>query len=299
MASSPFSDDLGHATTAELYSFRFAMAPIQPWNMVPALEGVAVELHRPTHSVIGTEAPRARRCVPAEKGTVNYWPNGLHAVKPTTHAEGGYLEYAARIRHSEWSGERFRKAEERAKDLWSSTKGLFLASEYCFVFGRIFFHVVPAEAQTFRLLWVLAGLRPVNHGTGARSPLMRGVDGEELRKYQYGGIASRAAAGVPGLERPGAVPLGSLSTRLVTSSDPNHSAYARVKWHNFSDEGDFEDLLGDISIIALSNNTMDAPQLFRGDTVLVRGKKRKDTVLIVLADDDLDDGSARLPCNLY
>jgi transitional endoplasmic reticulum ATPase len=50
----------------------------------------------------------------------------------------------------------------------------------------------------------------------------------------------------------------------------------------------------DNSIIALSNNTMDTLQLFRGDTVLVRGKKRKDTVLIVLADDELDDGSARL-----
>jgi transitional endoplasmic reticulum ATPase len=50
----------------------------------------------------------------------------------------------------------------------------------------------------------------------------------------------------------------------------------------------------DNSIIALSNNTMDTLQLFRGDTVLVKGKKRKDTVLIVLADDDLDDGSARI-----
>ena len=39
---------------------------------------------------------------------------------------------------------------------------------------------------------------------------------------------------------------------------------------------------------------MDTLQLFRGDTVLVKGKKRKDTVLIVLADDDLDDGSARI-----
>lgn len=39
---------------------------------------------------------------------------------------------------------------------------------------------------------------------------------------------------------------------------------------------------------------MELLQLFRGDTVLVRGKKRKDTVLIVLADDDLDDGSARM-----
>lgn len=50
----------------------------------------------------------------------------------------------------------------------------------------------------------------------------------------------------------------------------------------------------DNSIITLSNNTMETLQLFRGDTVLVKGKKRKDTVLIVLADDDLDDGSARI-----
>lgn len=39
---------------------------------------------------------------------------------------------------------------------------------------------------------------------------------------------------------------------------------------------------------------METLGLFRGDTVLVKGKKRKDTVLIVLADDDLDDGMARI-----
>ena len=50
----------------------------------------------------------------------------------------------------------------------------------------------------------------------------------------------------------------------------------------------------DNSVIALSNNTMETLGLFRGDTVLVKGKKRKDTVLIVLADEDLDDGSARM-----
>jgi transitional endoplasmic reticulum ATPase len=50
----------------------------------------------------------------------------------------------------------------------------------------------------------------------------------------------------------------------------------------------------DNSIIGLSNQTMETLGLFRGDTVLVKGKKRKDTVLIVLADDDLDDGSARI-----
>lgn len=39
---------------------------------------------------------------------------------------------------------------------------------------------------------------------------------------------------------------------------------------------------------------METLQLFRGDTVMVKGKKRKNTVLIVLNDDELDDGSARI-----
>lgn len=39
---------------------------------------------------------------------------------------------------------------------------------------------------------------------------------------------------------------------------------------------------------------METLGLFRGDTVLVKGKMRRDTVLIVLADDDLDDGSCRI-----
>ncbi|GME94447.1 unnamed protein product [[Candida] boidinii] len=39
---------------------------------------------------------------------------------------------------------------------------------------------------------------------------------------------------------------------------------------------------------------METLQLFRGDSVLVKGKKRKDTVLIVLADDDMEDGVCRI-----
>ncbi|KHC67689.1 cell division control protein 48 [Candida albicans P75010] len=50
----------------------------------------------------------------------------------------------------------------------------------------------------------------------------------------------------------------------------------------------------DNSVITMSSNTMELLQLFRGDTVLVKGKKRKDTVLIVLADDDMPDGVARV-----
>ena len=66
----------------------------------------------------------------------------------------------------------------------------------------------------------------------------------------------------------------------------------------------------DNSVITISGNTMEqvrefqfarilgtnSPQLqlFRGDTVLVKGKKRKDTVLVVLGDDDMEDGMARI-----
>ena len=39
---------------------------------------------------------------------------------------------------------------------------------------------------------------------------------------------------------------------------------------------------------------MEELQLFRGDTVLLKGKKSKDTVCIVLADDETEDGSIRM-----
>ena len=50
----------------------------------------------------------------------------------------------------------------------------------------------------------------------------------------------------------------------------------------------------DNSVVALSAKKMEELQLFRGDTVLVKGKKRKDTVCIVLADDTCDDGKIRM-----
>ncbi|CAO3698709.1 unnamed protein product [Rhizopus stolonifer] len=50
----------------------------------------------------------------------------------------------------------------------------------------------------------------------------------------------------------------------------------------------------DNSVITFSPNVMEALQLFRGDTVIVKGKKRRDTVLIVLADDDMEDSKARI-----
>lgn len=50
----------------------------------------------------------------------------------------------------------------------------------------------------------------------------------------------------------------------------------------------------DNSVISLSTATMEKLSLFRGDTVLVKGKKRRDTVLIVLADDTCEDAKVKI-----
>ncbi|KAK9818285.1 hypothetical protein WJX72_010100 [[Myrmecia] bisecta] len=50
----------------------------------------------------------------------------------------------------------------------------------------------------------------------------------------------------------------------------------------------------DNSVVALNLKTMETLQLFRGDTVLLKGKKRKDTVCIVLADDTVEEAKIRI-----
>jgi len=55
-----------------------------------------------------------------------------------------------------------------------------------------------------------------------------------------------------------------------------------------------EALNDDNSVISLSQAKMEELNLFRGDNVLLKGKKRKDTVCIVLADENLEDGKIRL-----
>jgi transitional endoplasmic reticulum ATPase len=50
----------------------------------------------------------------------------------------------------------------------------------------------------------------------------------------------------------------------------------------------------DNSVATLNPATMDTLGLFRGDTIIVRGKKRKDTVLICLSSDDVEEGKIAL-----
>ncbi|KAL0805371.1 hypothetical protein Bca101_097862 [Brassica carinata] len=50
----------------------------------------------------------------------------------------------------------------------------------------------------------------------------------------------------------------------------------------------------DNSVVSLHPETMEKLQLFRGDTILLKGKKRKDTVCIALADDTCDEPKIRM-----
>uniref|UniRef100_A0A8C9TKB7 vesicle-fusing ATPase n=1 Tax=Scleropages formosus TaxID=113540 RepID=A0A8C9TKB7_SCLFO len=50
-----------------------------------------------------------------------------------------------------------------------------------------------------------------------------------------------------------------------------------------------ESINEDNSVVSLSQAKMDELQLFRGDTVLLKGKKRRETVCIVLSDDTCSD----------
>jgi len=50
----------------------------------------------------------------------------------------------------------------------------------------------------------------------------------------------------------------------------------------------------DNSVVALHPETMEALELFRGDTVLIKGKRRKDTVCIVLSDDNVAPNKIRM-----
>ncbi|KAG8843414.1 AAA ATPase cdc48 [Tulasnella sp. 330] len=50
----------------------------------------------------------------------------------------------------------------------------------------------------------------------------------------------------------------------------------------------------DNSVATLNPATMEVLQLFRGDTIIVKGKKRRDTVLICLAGDDVPEGKIQM-----
>lgn len=50
----------------------------------------------------------------------------------------------------------------------------------------------------------------------------------------------------------------------------------------------------DNSVVAIHPDTMDELELFKGDTVKLIGKKRHDTIAIVLSDEDCDKGKIKM-----
>lgn len=50
----------------------------------------------------------------------------------------------------------------------------------------------------------------------------------------------------------------------------------------------------DNSIVTLNPSKVEELKLFRGDVVLIKGKKGRETVCIVLADNDVGMGNARM-----
>ena len=50
----------------------------------------------------------------------------------------------------------------------------------------------------------------------------------------------------------------------------------------------------DNSVVNLSRAKMDELQLFQGDNIFLKGKKGKETICIVLADENMEDGNIRM-----
>lgn len=44
----------------------------------------------------------------------------------------------------------------------------------------------------------------------------------------------------------------------------------------------------------MNNATLETLALFKGDTIICKGKKRKDTVLIVLTDENVEEGKIQM-----
>lgn len=85
---------------------------------------------------------------------------------------------------------------------------------------------------------------------------------------------------------------GSSSTPSGEKKDFSTSILDRKKAPNrlYVDEATNDDN----SVVALHPATMEKLQLFRGDTVLIKGKKRRDTVCIVLHDDTIEESKIRM-----
>ncbi|RKO98350.1 hypothetical protein CXG81DRAFT_28807 [Caulochytrium protostelioides] len=89
----------------------------------------------------------------------------------------------------------------------------------------------------------------------------------------------------------------SINPADLTKADDNDHALAILKKKAAPNKLIVDDLpstADDNSVCLMAESTMETLELFRGDTVLLKGKKRRDTVLIALADADVEPTKIRI-----
>ncbi|GAU87372.1 hypothetical protein RvY_00236-2 [Ramazzottius varieornatus] len=83
--------------------------------------------------------------------------------------------------------------------------------------------------------------------------------------------------------------------KAAPSQNPDDLATAILKQKDRPNRLLVEDAINDDnSVVCMSQKKMDELQLFRGDTVLIKGKKRRDTVCIALTEDTVPDDKVRM-----
>lgn len=83
-----------------------------------------------------------------------------------------------------------------------------------------------------------------------------------------------------------------MADKAGKTDDDTATAVLRVKakpYRLIVEDGD-----GDNSVVSLSQNKLDELDFFRGDSVLIKGKRKKETVCVVLADEECRDGNIRM-----
>lgn len=83
--------------------------------------------------------------------------------------------------------------------------------------------------------------------------------------------------------------------KAAPAQNPDDLATAILKQKDRPNRLLVEDAINDDnSVVCMSQKKMDELQLFRGDTVLIKGKKRRDTVCIALTEDTVTDEKVRM-----
>ncbi|CAG0887859.1 unnamed protein product [Cyprideis torosa] len=131
-----------------------------------------------------------------------------------------------------------------------------------------------------------------------KAPKEKGSKNDSTPKEDDGlpKISQKATMADAGPSNPkSAVPKDNPTGKGKSPADQEDLATAILKQKSKPNRLMVEDAVNDDnSVVCLSQQKMDDLQLFRGDTVLLKGKKRRETVCIVLSDDTISNEKVRM-----